>query len=302
MTSLQVEYFLAVAEHMSFSAAAKKKFVSQPSISKHIRNLELELDATLFDRTAGRDLKLTHIGQLYLEFFRSAARRIEEIREDNQNYLRGLLGEVRIATVTSMNASDLLFEVLESCSQKHPNINIQVSFLPFADMEQALLNGQVDLIIHLRDFLSSTDGIVVQKLTDVPKGIFYHRELAPLVDRELRPEDFRDTPFLVLDPATFPLVKPNVVAYCREFGFTPTIRRVPNIDSMIGGVGRKQGVAVFDTMMDFDSDKIRFIPLPSPHEVVLAWKKGSSASSVHIVANELLFHFQNGSVRHATGV
>ena len=292
MTSLQIEYFLAVAESMSFSAAAKKKFIAQPSISKHIRHLETELGTALFDRTAGRNLKLTYAGKLYLDFFREALQRMDEIKQENRKYLEALLGEVRIGVISSMNTANLLFEILDNCSKNHPNINIHVLFLSFNEIEQALLTGQVDLVIHLRDFIAITDGIVVQKLANIQKSIFSHEDFLPSGKKELQPEDFRDKPFLVLDPAEFALVKPNVIAYCQEFGFTPIIKYVPNIESMIGGVRSKQGVAVFDALMDFESEKIKSFPLPMPHEAVLAWKGNHTSNAVHIVANELLTEFQ----------
>ena len=51
MTSLQVTYFLKAAECMSFSRASEELYVSQPSVSRQIRQLEEELGYQLFDRT-----------------------------------------------------------------------------------------------------------------------------------------------------------------------------------------------------------------------------------------------------------
>ena len=61
MTLQQLTYFLAAAEHGSFSAAAESSVMAQPSLSEQIRRLEAELGVPLFAR-AGRGLELTEAG------------------------------------------------------------------------------------------------------------------------------------------------------------------------------------------------------------------------------------------------
>src|SRR4051794_41921494 len=65
MTLQQLTYFLAAAEHASFSAAAESLYMAQPSLSEQIRRLEAELGVSLFART-GRRLELTEAGRLLL--------------------------------------------------------------------------------------------------------------------------------------------------------------------------------------------------------------------------------------------
>ena len=63
MTLQQLRYFLAAAEHGSFSAAAEALLMAQPSLSDQIRRLEAELGVALFAR-AGRRLALTEAGRM----------------------------------------------------------------------------------------------------------------------------------------------------------------------------------------------------------------------------------------------
>src|SRR5919108_815418 len=63
MTLQQLRYFLAAAEHGSFSAAAEQLLMAQPSLSDQIRRLEAELGVPLFAR-AGRRLELTEAGRM----------------------------------------------------------------------------------------------------------------------------------------------------------------------------------------------------------------------------------------------
>ena len=59
MTSLQIQYFLKVADCMSFSQAADELYVSQPSVSRQIQQLEHELGCALFDRSRKNAISLT---------------------------------------------------------------------------------------------------------------------------------------------------------------------------------------------------------------------------------------------------
>ena len=64
MTLQQLRYFLAAAEHGSFTAAARSLYIAQPSLSEQVRQLEAELGVDLFVR-AGRGIALTEAGRAF---------------------------------------------------------------------------------------------------------------------------------------------------------------------------------------------------------------------------------------------
>ena len=66
MNTRQLEYVIAVAEERSFSKAADKLHISQPSLSQYIRNIEKSLEVNLFDRSV-TPLSLTEIGEVYVK-------------------------------------------------------------------------------------------------------------------------------------------------------------------------------------------------------------------------------------------
>jgi LysR family cyn operon transcriptional activator len=71
----QLQYFLAVAESLHFSKAAEKLFVTQPTLSHQLAELETQLGTTLFDR-AGKAVQLTQAGEIFRAY---AKRSIDEI-------------------------------------------------------------------------------------------------------------------------------------------------------------------------------------------------------------------------------
>src|SRR5829696_22783 len=118
MTLQQLTYFLAAAEHGSFSAAAQSLFMAQPSLSEQIRRLEAELGVTLFARV-GRGLELTEAGRLLqphaertLAAARETAESVREVRE-----LEG--GTVEFGTFGSAHHY-LLAGLVEDFRTRHP--------------------------------------------------------------------------------------------------------------------------------------------------------------------------------------
>jgi len=69
MLARHIHYFLAVAEHLSFTKAAAELHVSQPALSQQVKLLEESLGAQLFDRS-GRTTRLTDTGKIYLQYAR----------------------------------------------------------------------------------------------------------------------------------------------------------------------------------------------------------------------------------------
>lgn len=69
LNDLQVEYFLTVAENLSFTKTATEKHISQPAVSRHIAALEEELGVALFERSY-KALKLTEAGRIFVDHFK----------------------------------------------------------------------------------------------------------------------------------------------------------------------------------------------------------------------------------------
>src|SRR3954451_8540814 len=142
MTLQQLSYFLAAAEHGSFSAAADSLHMAQPSLSEQIRRLEAELGVPLFAR-AGRRLELTEAGRMLhpqaertLDAAREAQESVREVRD-----VTG--GTVAFGTFGSAHHY-LLGGLIEEFHRSHPSVRIRVVGQNSAEVADAVRDGHLE--------------------------------------------------------------------------------------------------------------------------------------------------------------
>lgn len=147
MDLYQIRYFLAIAETGSFTKAAERLFVSQPSLSAGIKKLEQVLDVTLFER-GGRRAVLTPAGKLfqekakiYLDNYQATLRELREFRD--QPVLR--LGTLRTIRITCL--ADLIY----TFQQQFPSVLIELVDGSFSELCDQLEQGDVDLVMTVLD-------------------------------------------------------------------------------------------------------------------------------------------------------
>lgn len=143
MTLTQLEYILAVSDTGSFSQAALKCHVTQPTLSMQIQKLEETLGVVLFDRTK-QPVRATSLGQLVLNQARLVIKdseRIKELVSENKGELRG---EVRLGIIPTL-APYLLPLFLKKMITTHPDLRIRIEELETHIILEKLRNNTLDL-------------------------------------------------------------------------------------------------------------------------------------------------------------
>jgi len=138
-------YFLTIAECGSLTKAAEKLFISQPSLSKYIKNLESKLGIELFDHRTS-PLKLTEAGMRYMEYIKEAARAEKNLLCEFDEMRSGERGTVKVG-IAVWRCSIIMPAVLPLMRKKHPFIDVQVVEGPSSVIENALLNNETDLCL-----------------------------------------------------------------------------------------------------------------------------------------------------------
>jgi DNA-binding transcriptional LysR family regulator len=141
----QLEYLVAVAEEASFTRAAQRVHISQSGVSAQVRQLEHELGAELFDRSA-RTATLTQAGEAALAHARealAAAAAMREAVDDVNGLLRGRLtvGMVTACTITG------LFDALDAFHRAHPGVVVTLLEHSSAELIAQVRAGAIDLAL-----------------------------------------------------------------------------------------------------------------------------------------------------------
>ncbi len=148
--------FVAVADELSFTRAAKKLHVAQPSLTQQIKLLEEELGVRLLDRIKGR-VSLTEAGKVFLVASRRVIALSEESVQAVQRFNRNETKQLRIGYVASLHYH-LLPATLAAFQRAHPEIALNLFDMTCAQQLEALEAGKVDLgFIGLRESLTGTN-------------------------------------------------------------------------------------------------------------------------------------------------
>lgn len=139
----RLKVFHSVATNLSFTKASKELFISQPAISKHIHELEIQYKIPLFNRT-GNKIALTVAGELLLSHTNQLLSAYRQMEFEMNLLTDNLSGELSIGASTTI-AQYVLPPVLASFIRKFPDVRITLLNGNSRDIEQALYDGKITL-------------------------------------------------------------------------------------------------------------------------------------------------------------
>ncbi len=154
--------FYEVAKYSSISTAAKSMYLSQPAISKSIKNLETELGTTLFYRTLN-GIVLTEKGKelfIYVEEAFNNIRLAEKKMLENKNLEKGTLA----IGIRSHIASFYLIDKIIEYHKRYPKIEITIINRPSNELLKLLNDNKIDFIIDISSYKDELDSYDVKDL------------------------------------------------------------------------------------------------------------------------------------------
>lgn len=135
--------FTVAAELQNYRAAAERLYLSQPTVSVHVRLLEAELGTALFERR-GRNVALTAAGRRFLRDAKRLLRQHDETIESLRRWRDGYVHTLRIG-VSPLVATVFLPAVLRSFTALEPAIDVEIRVLESPDIEEAILADTVEV-------------------------------------------------------------------------------------------------------------------------------------------------------------
>ena len=145
MTLHQVRVFATVARERSFSEAARRLFISQPSVSYQVRELERDLHTVLFEQD-GRQARLTQAGAILLDYAEQILALVAETRTAIQE-LEGLdRGSLRVGA-SSTAGIYVLPHILGDFKQRYPRLDLALDIANWQALRTRLIQREIDLAV-----------------------------------------------------------------------------------------------------------------------------------------------------------
>lgn len=233
-----MEYVYTVYTERSFSNAAKKLFISQPSLSAAVKRVEEKIGYPIFDRSV-KPLGLTECGRRYIQ----AVEQILSAENDFANFISDW-GELKSGKLTlggsSLFSSWVLPPLMGAFSRQYPRVKLELVEESTARLEQMLRDGSIDLLLDNCELDPESFGRFAFRkeylLLAVPRPFAVNGRLmeyavtpAAVRDRSFLGADvapvpldrFKDEPFLVLKPEND--TRQRALDLCGQYGFQPRI-------------------------------------------------------------------------------
>lgn len=285
-----LRYLMAVAEHQSFTRAAEALYVSQPTLSQQIKQLEDLLEVQLLDRS-GRNVRLTAAGEVYLQHARRAlvelnagSRAIYELHDLTRGSLR--LGMTPISDYMAI-------PLLDQFNNRYPGITVSTLEMPQSDIEAALADDKVDIGIAFGSAASSTvfseeidtHIMFIESLNlAVGKGHRLAGQAWPLKGEILEQEP------LVLFRQDYALRR-HIDQYCLEQGISPRIvMEATSLSVIIEMVRRGRLATILPETIAHSQQGLHSVPLQPGlprHTITLICRKGAYKSPACLAFGEL---------------
>lgn len=279
-----LRYFVAVAQELSFTRAAKRLNIAQPPLSQQIRDLEAELGCELFERP-GRRVLLTSIGRELLPEAEQILESVERFRERAGQRARGEQGLLRIALISAY-ATPKFAAMLRAFQRKSPGLRIELSNHPSIWQFEALVRGEIDVGI-------------VRPARKMPPGIstrMLRRESMRLAVPTLHPlakkksvewRELAGEPLILVEPG---VASPDYYAgffeRARAAGVAPAVRQyTSNVATKLWMVSAGLGIAPMPNTPDVEQHSgVVFLDLPKDAPVTesaIAWRSSDRTPALH---------------------
>jgi DNA-binding transcriptional LysR family regulator len=212
----QLDYFLAVADEGSFTRAAERLFVAQPSLSQQVKSLELELGGPLLERLS-KGVRLTPAGKAFLPEARAAVTHAASARRNARGVLGLEGGELEVATVTSV-AFGVLPSAFRTWHERYPGTTIALrEYTHRSALDDAVRMGVGDIAIGPRP--SHWRGPVVDLGWEEFVVVLPASDPLAKARRRVPLEDLADRDWVLFGPDHG--LSALILDVCASAGFTP---------------------------------------------------------------------------------
>ncbi len=276
------KYFLAVADELHYRKAAEKLYISQPGLSRQIKQMEEILDAQLFIRS-NRKVRLTPAGKYLKDELQLLLNHLERTEKQLKLIDRGVVGEIRIGFLGSA-MQNVVPQLLLKLKKSHSKVKTSLEELTNQAQLDAIEKNRLDLGfvrvasapkgVSIYPVFEDTFSIVLPKNHPINEAQFKNIS-------QLSEEDF-----ILFSKDYSPLYYATIMSICEDAGFTPNIsHKSVHAQTIFKLVENHLGIAIVPTALQFGFKMdVKFIELKNiKQKAVLSviWKKENRNPALH---------------------
>ena len=272
-----LRYFVEVVRQQSFTRAAEKLFVTQPTISKMLKNLEDELNCTLLIRD-GRKLLLTDTGRVVFERGQAILGEFSQLESElsDINHLHKGVLRLGIPPMVGM----LMAEPISRFRERYPGVELKIAEFGGLTVQQAVTNGELDLAMTALP-VEEDSGLSTLPLFSHPLCVLVPRSGDWLNIQSITPEQLAGHPLLIYNE-DFALSR-QLMQLFNDHGVKPRIAvRSGQWDFLAAMVQAGVGIAILPEPIcqRLDKQTLRWVPLESDlrWHLGMIWREGSYLS------------------------
>ncbi len=285
MLTEKIEMFLDVAEALNFSDVAKKRYTTQPTISRQITALEEEWGISLFVRS-NKGLRLTPEGSVMLQCCRSMYHQCEAALDTARNLKFEKNRKLRLGFLEILDVERIFLPSMQEFTARYPEMDVSVFCESFGGLRKGLESGRLD-VVHTFDFdlRNFSDEVLFDEI-GVLDPLFVISKYHPLFGTEdLTLDDLKDEYFYLPEESDSPGRTADLQRILRANGIGKSrIYKMPNLDSVLMQMRMGKGAALVDSgTKGIWNDQYRIIVPNRAKEsfrLVAVWEKNNLNSSV----------------------
>ncbi len=191
MTTKQIEIYLEVALTGSFTMAAERLFVSQPTVSRQMALLEEEIGYSLFVR-GNNNVHLTPEGEVLKKTFEKLNQILDRGIREIKSISDGHQGHLALGFISDICVPDFFLHVLDVFQKKYPWVDISFVGKPYTDFATDLEDGAIDVLLAHEMELSRTEKLHSMFVGEVDTYLYYGIRNPLAGKRDLKIEDFME--------------------------------------------------------------------------------------------------------------
>jgi len=269
-----LRYFLQVAEDLHFGKAANKLFISQPGLSRQIKQLEEELQTILLERD-NKNVSLSIAGAYFNEEVKLLLRDFERIKTHTQLLSKGQEGRISIGYVGSA-MQNVIPELLLNFRESFPQIKFGLKEIDNAKQIEGLLSQRIDLGFVRLDKVPRD--LTIKPVFEDTFSLVLPEE-HPLTKRKFKSlAQVKDEAFILFEKEYSPVYYDKVMSVFEYGGFQPIVSHsTVHANTIFRLVEYKFGISIVPSSLALGYDmKVKFIELtkiPQRTQLSVVWNK-----------------------------